>query len=48
MTYRPMLEPYSDPALDAALAHRMEVLKAADRGTPTRRGAWFRNRRRVR
>ena len=48
MTYRPMLQPNSDPALDAALAYRMEVLKAAGRATRTRRGAWFRNRRRPR
>ena len=48
MTYRPMLEPYTDPALDAALAYRMEILQAAGRATRTRRGAWFRNRRRMR
>ena len=46
MTYRPMLQTYTDPALDAALAYRMEILQAAGRGTRTRRGAWFRNRRR--
>jgi hypothetical protein len=39
---------YSNPALDAELAYRREVLMAAGRGTRTRRGAWFRNRRRAR
>jgi hypothetical protein len=39
---------YSNPALDAELAYRREVLQAAGRGTRTRRGAWFRNRRRAR
>jgi hypothetical protein len=39
---------YSSPALDAELAYRREVLQAAGRGTRTRRGAWFRNRRRAR
>ena len=48
MSYRPMLETYSDPALDAALAYRMEILNAADRRSRSRRGAWFRNRRRAR
>ncbi len=37
---------YSNPALDAELAYRREMLMAAGRGTRTRRGAWFRNRRR--
>jgi hypothetical protein len=37
---------YSNPALDAELAYRREVLMAAGRGTRTKRGAWFRNRRR--
>lgn len=39
---------YSNPALDAELAYRREVLQAAGRGARTRRGAWFRNRRRAR
>jgi hypothetical protein len=39
---------YSNPALDAELAYRREVLMAAGRGTRTKRGAWFRNRRRPR
>jgi hypothetical protein len=39
---------YSSPALDAELAYRREVLAAAGRGTRTRRGSWFRNRRRAR
>jgi hypothetical protein len=39
---------YSSPALDAELAYRREMLMAAGRGTRTRRGAWFRNRRRPR
>jgi hypothetical protein len=39
---------YSNPALEAELAYRREVLKAAGRGTRTRRGAWFRNPRRAR
>jgi hypothetical protein len=39
---------YSSPALDAELAYRREVLQAAGhRAARTRRGAWFRNRRRV-
>ena len=48
MTYRPMLQTYSDPALDTELAYRRELLEAAGRGARTRRGAWFRNRRRPR
>ena len=39
---------YANPALDAELAYRREVLTAAMRGTRSRRGAWFRNRRRPR
>ena len=39
---------YSSPALDAELAYRREVLLAAMQGTHSRRGAWFRNRRRAR
>ena len=37
---------YSNPALDSELAYRREMLMAAGRGTRTKRGAWFRNRRR--
>jgi hypothetical protein len=39
---------YNNPALDAELAYRREVLQAIGRGTRTRRGGWFRNRRRAR
>jgi hypothetical protein len=41
---------YSSPALDAELAYRREVLKAAGRHIRTEagRGSWFRNRRRAR
>ena len=39
---------HSNPALDAELAYRREVLMAAGRGTRSRPGAWFRNRRRPR
>jgi hypothetical protein len=39
---------YYSPAFDAEIAYRREVLTAAGRGTRTRRGAWFRNRRRPR
>ena len=39
---------YNNPALDAELAYRREVLQAAGRGTRTRRGGWFRSRRRAR
>ena len=35
---------FSNPALDAELAYRREVLMASGRGTRTRRRAWFRNR----
>jgi len=35
----------NSPALDAELAYRREVLMASGRGTRTRRGGWFRNRR---
>jgi hypothetical protein len=41
---------YSSPALDAELAYRREQLRAAGRRTtwePSRRGSWFRNRRRA-
>ena len=37
---------YSNPALDSELAYRREMLMAAGRGTRTKRGGWFRNRRR--
>jgi hypothetical protein len=39
---------YSNPALDAELAYRREVLMAAGLAGQARRGAWFRNRRRSR
>ena len=39
---------YSNPALDAELAYRREVLTASGRGTRTRRQGWFRNRRSAR
>ena len=39
---------YSNPALEAELAYRREVLQAAGRGTRTRRNPWFRRRRRAR
>ena len=39
---------YANPALDAEHAYRREVLTAAMKGTHSRRGAWFRNRRRPR
>jgi hypothetical protein len=48
MTYRPILQRYDDPALEAELAHRRDILGAAGRGAPSRRGAWWRNRRRPR
>jgi hypothetical protein len=38
----------SSPALEAELAYRREVLMASGRGTRTKRGGWFRNRRRPR
>ena len=46
---RAMTLHYSSPALDAELAYRREVLKAAGRGTRTRatRSNWFRSRRRA-
>ena len=39
---------YSNPALDAELAYRREMLLASGRGTRTRHGSWLRNRRRTR
>ena len=48
MTYRPIMQTYGDPALEAELAYRREVLEATGRSTPSRRGAWWRNRRRPR
>ena len=40
---------YNNPALDAELAYRREVLQASGRGTrSSRRGSWFRSRRRPR
>jgi hypothetical protein len=43
-----MFSNYANPALDSELAYRREVLQAAMKGTRSRRGAWFRNRRRPR
>jgi hypothetical protein len=37
---------FSNPALDAELAYRREVLLASGRGTRTRRSSWLRGRRR--
>ena len=39
---------YANPALDADLAYRREVLQAVMKNSRIRRGAWFRNRRRPR
>ena len=39
---------YSNPALDAELAYRREVLQASGRGTRARRPGFFRGRRRAR
>jgi hypothetical protein len=39
---------YSNPALDAELAYRREMLMAAGLAGRSQRGAWFRNRRRSR
>ena len=39
---------YANPALDAELAYRREILQAAMTGTHSRRGAWYRTRRRSR
>jgi hypothetical protein len=39
---------YSNPALDAELAYRREVLMASGRGTRAPRASWLRNRRRPR
>jgi hypothetical protein len=39
---------YTNPALDAELAYRRELLEAAARGSRTRRGGWFGSRRRSR
>jgi hypothetical protein len=39
---------YSNPALDAELAYRREVLMASGRGTRTVRSSWLRSRRRPR
>jgi hypothetical protein len=48
LSYRPMMQPYPSTALDAELDYRREVLMATARDGRTRRGAWFRNRRRPR
>jgi len=34
-----------NPALDAELAYRREILQASGRGTRNRRPGWFRSRR---
>jgi hypothetical protein len=39
---------YNNPALDAELAYRREVLQASGRGTRNPRPGWFRSRRRAR
>ena len=39
---------FSNPALDAELSYRREVLLASGRGTRTSRVSWFSSRRRVR
>ena len=39
---------YSNPALDAEIAYRREVLEASGRGTRTRPNPWFRGLRRRR
>ena len=39
---------YANPALDAELTYRREVLEHAMKRSRSRRGAWFRNRRRAR
>ncbi len=39
---------YSNPALDAELAYRREMLQASGRGTRTKRSSWLRGRRRAR
>jgi hypothetical protein len=39
---------YNNPALDAELAYRREVLQASGRGTRVRRPGFFRSRRRAR
>lgn len=43
-----MMLHYSNPALDAELAYRREMLTAAGAGTRARRNPWFRGRRRRR
>jgi hypothetical protein len=37
---------YGPPAFDAEIAYRREILMDAGRRSRTRRGSWFRNRRR--
>ena len=41
-----MITTYTNPALDAELAYRRELLVAAGRRTRTGRGRWLPNRRR--
>jgi hypothetical protein len=43
-----MMFRYDDAALEADLARRRAALTAGARWKPSRRGAWFRNRRRPR
>ena len=38
---------YVNPALDAELAYRREMLQRSGRGTRSRRPGWFRSRRRA-
>ena len=45
----PVMSSYNyNPALDAELAYRREVLSASGRGTRTHRAGWFRSRRSAR
>ena len=39
---------YNNPALDAELTYRREVLQQSGHGTRTHRPSWFRSRRRAR
>ena len=49
LPFRPMIQThYPSSALDAELAYRREMLLTAARDGHTRRGGWFRNRRRPR
>ena len=46
LSNRPTTQPWPTSALDAELAYRQEMLRASARDARTRRGGWFRNRRR--